>query len=310
MSIIIDHVDVIAESVTTYNTVSASMFTFYDYLLTFGDEVDLIWRAELSWVSMLYYTIRYLTFFIRLVHLVFCTNVFGMVPVSAAGCLLWQWFQVMSGQVLFVAVEILLITRVFAYYGRSKVLLICLLSLLAAEFAAMFALVATSLPKAVIVSNPLRNIHAGPCVGISVSSLFSSLWIPPLIMQSILSILVAKKFIKSRLDAQADSPPILVVFIRDHTWAFVLIFAVSLWATLAYATINQGEVALTWNYSVLGFCGSRLILNLRSAASDVTSTSVYEESDIRFTSNLGSRTSRGVMSGVAAMEAKKEGLQI
>jgi hypothetical protein len=65
---------------------------------------------------------------------------------------------------------------VFAYYGRSKILLASLLVLLVAEFGAMVALVATALPKAHIIANPLRDINAGPCVGISIPFNFNSLW--------------------------------------------------------------------------------------------------------------------------------------
>jgi hypothetical protein len=57
-------------------------------------------------------------------------------------------------------------------------------------------------------------------------------------MQSILFSLVARKFIKNRMDEQTaakkfiknktheqtDSLPLLVVFVLDNAWAFVLIF--------------------------------------------------------------------------------------
>jgi len=274
--------------VTTYNTVAASIVIFYDYVLTLGDEVDLIWRSKFTWVNILFYVIRYLTIFVRMIHLVFCTNVFGLLPVTPSGCLLWQWFQVMSGQILFLIVEILLITRVFAYYGRHTPLLIVLLFLLAVEFSAMVALVATSLPNGHIIPSLLTdNIHAGSCIGKYMPARFASLWIPPLIMQGIVSSLITGKFIWSRLDAQTSSSPLLVVFIRDHVWAFLLIFAVSMWSTLAYQlTIYDGQVALTWNYSVLGFCGSRLILNLREAAYASDNSPLEAEiSDIKFKSN-------------------------
>ena len=83
-------------------------------------------------------------------------------------------------------------------------------------------------------------------------------------MQSILSILVVRRYIRTKSDGQLATPSILRVFLRDHIWAFLLIFskswiilyvftdsceytvAVSLWATLAYTlTDHLGEVALT-----------------------------------------------------------------
>ncbi|KAF8578430.1 hypothetical protein K439DRAFT_484934 [Ramaria rubella] len=175
MTLIILGVPVVSESVTTYNTVAASMFTFWDYLLTFGDEVDLIWRSQFSWINFLFFVIRYLTFAIRIAHLVFCTNAFGMIKVTASTCTIWRWFQVLSGQFLFCAVELLLISRVVAFYGRKKPLLAALILLLVAEFSAMISVVVITLPKEVAMPNPLYNINAAPCVGISQPKLFSSL---------------------------------------------------------------------------------------------------------------------------------------
>lgn len=46
-------------------------------------------------------------------------------------------------------------------------------------------------------------------------------------MQSILTLLVAGRYIKTRADTRTVHKPILAVFIRDHTWAFLLIFGKS-----------------------------------------------------------------------------------
>ncbi|KAF8531924.1 hypothetical protein JB92DRAFT_2847579 [Gautieria morchelliformis] len=296
MSIIVLGVELVSQSYTTYNTVAASMFTFWDYLLTFGDEVDLVWRSPFSWVTIMFYVIRYLTFFIRIAHLVFCTNAFGVVHVTASDCTIWRWFQVLSGQFLFCAIEILLITRVFAFYGRKKSLLAVLLLLLAAELSAMISLVAISLPMEVAKPNPIPHIHAAPCIGISQPKMFSSLWVPPLIMQSILFVLLLGRYFWTREETRPGSSSVLGVFFRDHAWAFLLIFAVCLWATLSYElTDHLGEVALTWTYTVLGFCGSRLILNLRSAGREGKGgNATFEDSELVFTSILDPLGSREI----------------
>jgi len=192
------------------------------------------------------------------------------------------------------------------------VLLASLIILLAGEIAAVATVVATTLPSALILPSPLpANFHGGACVTASMPSRFSSLWVPPLVMQSILFGLVAIKFLRNRMDTQTKSAPLILVFVRDDAWAFLLIFAVSLWATLAFEVKNQGDIALTWHYSVLGFCGSRLILNLRSAGQDGTGVDFMQEtmSDLRFKTNPGSRMSRGVVTGATdawTMETRVE----
>ncbi|KAF8525578.1 hypothetical protein BU17DRAFT_62721 [Hysterangium stoloniferum] len=162
--------------VLTSNVVAASMVIFYDYVLTFNDEVELIWKQKLSWVSVMFYITRYLTILIRFAHIVFCSNVFGVIPLKPSGCILWQWFQVMTGQILFWVVELLLILRVFAYYGRKKAVLVGLLLLLVANCVAIAAMVATSLTSVQFVPNTDPAIHSGACVGYSIPRRFSSLW--------------------------------------------------------------------------------------------------------------------------------------
>ncbi|KAF8516566.1 hypothetical protein BU17DRAFT_67393 [Hysterangium stoloniferum] len=267
-SLIILGVAIVPESVITYNT--TSMFFFWDYILTFQDEVPLnillcltasrtfgvvlAWK-KVNWISILFYIIRYLAFLIRLVHLIFCTNVFGHLPISTGDCSVWRWFQVLSGQLLFCAVELLLITRVYAFYSKNKKLLVFLFLLLTLEYTAILVIILKSLPKGVVIAIPVQliHIHSPPCIGISQPNEMASLWAPPLIMQSILTGFVAWKCFKTRENLTLMHPSnILDIFIRDHTWAFLLIFAVSLFATLSYElTDHLGEVALT------------LILNLR-----------------------------------------------
>ena len=35
---------------------------FYDYLITFGSEVELFWKGPVSWAKIVYFVNRYLTF--------------------------------------------------------------------------------------------------------------------------------------------------------------------------------------------------------------------------------------------------------
>ena len=48
--------------------------------------------------------------------------------------------------------------------------------------------------------------------------------VPGLIFESILFVLIAVRFIRPRIEEGISSTPLLVVFVRDGTWAFVLMF--------------------------------------------------------------------------------------
>ena len=51
-----------------------AVFMFYDYLLTFGREVDLFWLGPRSGATYLYFANRYLTLTVRLL------NYFSLIP--------------------------------------------------------------------------------------------------------------------------------------------------------------------------------------------------------------------------------------
>ena len=82
------------------------------------------------------------------------------------------------------------------------------------------------------------------CVSLSILSLFPNLWygqilwnvpidfvhliprVPSLIFESFLFILIADavQFIQMRMEGGISSMPLLTVFVRDGTWAFMLTF--------------------------------------------------------------------------------------
>ena len=48
--------------------------------------------------------------------------------------------------------------------------------------------------------------------------------VPSLIFETFLFILVAVRFIRMKMEGGMMGTPLLVVFVRDGTWAFVLMF--------------------------------------------------------------------------------------
>lgn len=259
---------IIAQDPLIYNTVAASAFFFWEYCITFDEEVDLIWRWNLSLVSIMFHVIRYGTFGIRILELLFYANISGLIQPTVARCTAWIWIEVIVGQVMFICLGILFLLRVFAFYGKSKTLLAGLIVLFVLENAAEITIIVLTVPKMRAIPNPLpTNLHVSACVIVELPVLFAKFWLPALLFQSILFFLVLAKFVQTKRQAGADSPHLLSIFIRDGTWAFTLGFAVLLWGVLAYELeIGKGDVALTWIYSILSFCATRLVLNLRSAA--------------------------------------------
>ena len=133
---------------------------------------------------------------------------------------------------------------VFAFCGRNKTLLAFIVALFVAEIAAQFAIIAVTAPSMDIIPSSLPStLDASACLMLNIPSLFPSLWygqspwkmsidltshliskVPSLIFESFLFILVVVQFIRTRMEEGISSTPLLVVFVRDGTWAFMLIF--------------------------------------------------------------------------------------
>ena len=74
-------------------------------------------------------------------------------------------------------------------------------------------------------------------------------------MQSILSSLVAGRYIRTRAKTQEANKPILNVFLRDHTWAFILIFGM-LWLNI-YFFVSMVINNLWYSHIFMGYTDVR-----------------------------------------------------
>ncbi|KAF8578643.1 hypothetical protein K439DRAFT_1663628 [Ramaria rubella] len=259
------------EGAIIYNTLAASAFFFWDYCITFGQEVELVWRWRWSPISFLFVAIRYLTFAIRIVELLFYANIAGVLRPSMQACVVWVRFEILTGHLLALGVDLLLMTRTYAYFGRDKRVLIGLIVMLAVGQAGGIVLLVSILPGFVLLQTPLpTNIHSASCIVLGASPIFSFYLIPSLSIETIMFIMVLARFIYTRFNTKTQARShMLYVFIRDGAWAFTLVFGTFLWTALSYRlNPEDGDIAVTWLFSVLGFCGSRLVLNLRAEAQE------------------------------------------
>jgi len=119
---------------------------------------------------------------------------------------------------------------------------------------------------------PLRGIFPpgfplSGCFPIFVPSYFYSYWIPTLIFESILFVLMAINFVQ-HARVHKNPVPILVQFFRDGTVFYAVIFATLLIQVLLYELVNSAlaQVAIAWELTIFSVAGSRLILNLRASA--------------------------------------------
>ncbi|KAG2126238.1 hypothetical protein DEU56DRAFT_983014 [Suillus clintonianus] len=110
--------------VSSYFIVAAGVGVAYDWALTFGQEVELVWRQRWSLMTILYLSLRYL----GILYIVL--NILGNVPTilltdaDFSGLILyftWDWTTVVA-----FPMPVIVIARLYAMYQRSRRILIFL----------------------------------------------------------------------------------------------------------------------------------------------------------------------------------------
>ncbi|KAG1798123.1 uncharacterized protein HD556DRAFT_221470 [Suillus plorans] len=108
----------------SYFGVAAFVGVTYDWALTFGQEVELVWRQRWSLMTVLYLSVRYLGILSAALFMA------GRVPtisltdtVSWMMYMIWVWTSVVVSAMLWV----IIITRLHAMYQRSRKILIFLI---------------------------------------------------------------------------------------------------------------------------------------------------------------------------------------
>ncbi|KAF8515849.1 hypothetical protein BU17DRAFT_67771 [Hysterangium stoloniferum] len=264
-----------------FNMLAASTFFFWDYCLTFGDEA--------SGVNL---EVRYLT-----------------VVIAITGCLVWAWLESIIGYLIFLGVEMLLVIRLHALYGRPKGFLVALCALFVAMHGAAFIFLGIELSQMVLIPTPSdipSKFLRVPCLGIKIPKLFPYYWILGLAYDSVLFFLLIGMWIYKRFLGM-DSGGLVQVLVRDGAWAFFTVFgltalirvasALLVWSVTQF-TVNLnsgvGAIALAWLHASLGVVGSRLVLNLR-AANRERSSSISEYLELHIADDPSKSYSAGAV---------------
>ncbi|KAG2055314.1 hypothetical protein BDR06DRAFT_954074 [Suillus hirtellus] len=107
----------------SYFTVAASVGVIYDWVLTFGQEVELFWKGRRSLMTVLYLSIRYVG--IGYVILKVLINV-PTISITSSGCRIMYITLESTNEVVYVMLGVILIARLNAMYQRSRKMLVFL----------------------------------------------------------------------------------------------------------------------------------------------------------------------------------------
>ncbi|KAG2353546.1 hypothetical protein BDR07DRAFT_1432975 [Suillus spraguei] len=125
-----------------YFVVAALVAVAYDWVLTLGQEVELIWRQRWSLMTFLYLGVRYLgIIYATLVML----NSAPTIPLTDTGCFALYAVWDLIGVVVIAMLLVIIITRLHALYHRSRKILVFLVvtSLAVTIFGGMITVMTT-----------------------------------------------------------------------------------------------------------------------------------------------------------------------
>ncbi|GJE98011.1 hypothetical protein PsYK624_142330 [Phanerochaete sordida] len=236
-----------------YGAAGVVTWLVWDTVIHLDVEIDSIWRRPRTWVKFLYFFIRYTP----IIHTLALVIALGHNHrYSDATCKGWIFYELIYMEVLTLAVEIVLVMRLYALYNANQLVLWAIILAFAAEVAVMVVCLCIVLPGMTFTP---------ACLVAHADGIFVAYWASSLAFETLLFLLTLVKFYHSVAHAFREQS-ILGVFLRDGTWAFALIFVAMLLNLLMYklCTTPLAGMGYGWALAALAFSGAHILLNLQS----------------------------------------------
>lgn len=247
------------------NIVACTTLIVWDTLLTFNEERVFIQLSKAStWVKVLYCMSRYIALAIYIVAMCFFVGSHEQLRF----CSKIMWLVSFAGTAIIACSHILLIQRVYAFCGRSKLLLWALSFLfLLNQTSGVVILSLEVLPEFVVVDLQ-GNLPAlfGNCVIMHYSRTLSLIFFLGLEFHIIAFACIIIRVASLRFTSWRTGvrvPSLYADFLKDGIWVFMFSSLVSLLpGVYIRAESFIGLSFAAWSYVISSICCTRLILNL------------------------------------------------
>jgi len=253
----------------TYIQVAVAVAVAYDHALTFGREIEYIWRRSLSIVTVLYLLTRYLGDAVVIIGAYLCITddaspnlCFRLFQVRAWGTLVYSWLT-----------QCIMQLRIYAMYGRSRRVLVLLLAAFLSEVLAIVVIIWRTIgptSKLVVSDEPYPGKHLCSFSGINKN--FTYLFIPVLCFEVLLFILAIRfslgnmrntKNGHSASGLRVDS--FMSILVRDSILYFFINLALcvvimGLWRNI---TAMRANITIPFVMLVEIVVGTRMVINFK-----------------------------------------------
>jgi len=261
----------------SYSIVASSAMVTYDWVLTFGQEVDLVWRKRWSLMTFLYLSVRY-------IGILYSANMIlwnlHTVLLTDKDCSILDQTRTWASVIANVLLCVIMISRLYAMYQRSRKMLIFLVVIFLALTIASVVIIAIlnngTYDYEVIVSGTYQCGESGyqPLLT-AVTWMLGTVWE---VLALCLAAWIAVKHFRELQPTGWAVGNCLTVLIKSHvlyfsgfTAAACLILAYSLspklWNALVYGFLQIASFAQMF------VLGPRLILSIRDYHAELVENS-------------------------------------
>ncbi|KAH7909304.1 hypothetical protein BJ138DRAFT_1155550 [Hygrophoropsis aurantiaca] len=251
-----------------FTSVASLTFLVWEILVTLDAEVQYIWpkprTAIFKWV---YLSLRYGALMLQIFHQ-FAVPYLIDHNATAFLCKAWFVYAMISGQLLTMSVEFILMMRVYALYNKSRHIALLLFSLFILEIFALFINSIRTMPnvqtsEVCVLIKPTKDV------------VYYSLAV--LLTQSTLLALTVTKHVLARRTGFGRTP-LVSQLTRDGTVVYAGVLVLILMTAICCGSDSELIVAMFfWSGSISPTSGCRLIMNMQRLSRSNTS-----DSDTRF----------------------------
>ncbi|TFK32156.1 hypothetical protein BDQ12DRAFT_692884 [Crucibulum laeve] len=230
---------------------AALVILLYEYSIMFAQEYQFVWKSRRTPVKWIYLFSRYFALGAQIANIILLAFPLSKIPVQRELCRPWFLFLIISTCMLFAALEIVLMLRVYALYRRSSRIKIFLIVIF--------------IINQVIVADFARREGSLPFDGICETTELPYEVIFPAVTVTLTQSIIWLMTVTKR-NIGYGKAPIVGLMIRDGAWIFVLLCAMYI-ITISYALTvkaSKSHMILVWPMTLFSVGACRIILNMRS----------------------------------------------
>ncbi|KAI0049202.1 hypothetical protein FA95DRAFT_1557145 [Auriscalpium vulgare] len=240
-----------------YSALSAAMLGFWEYAITFDQEVELVWKSPWTKGKILFLAIRYY-------------SIAAAIDAHLFEGKFWViWQGGLNGLIVNVAIaQGILVMRVRALYNNSRTINIILYGSLLLTMGATASIMGYAIGTA-----PIAVLEFPPYVTCTIGTVpmyLSTYFIPIFMLETLLAGLAVYKWLKDvgmRVTSpwQGFGPKLLYVLVRDSVLYFFAMSALYTFNIILWRTNpDLFEVPVVFIFAAASLLGQRLILNMRA----------------------------------------------